>query len=171
MREHWANTDVVAWTEHDGPGRPPAGPPDRWYRGLAAAFAGWFVLAVVGCEVIHHSGGDHVPITPPEAIAGTAVLLGLPAMIVLLAQRSAPGAWFAAALGALAAGVSLTQWSLAPVYTAIEAGGFLVLALAGVALGIAQWWMRRAPAAIPTAPPVPAGASRPPAVGEPVAVQ
>ena len=138
MGEYWSSSDVVAWTDHDGPQRPPAGPPNAWYRGLAGAFGAWFVLAVIGCEVVHHSGGDHVAITPAETIGAAAVFLGLPAMAVLLANREASGAWLAALLGGVACAISLTQWSLAPVYTAIEAGGFAVLGLCGLALGLAQ---------------------------------
>ena len=40
----------------------------------------------------------------------------------------------AAALGGLAAAVSLTQWDLSPWYTAVEAGGFALCALAGLGL-------------------------------------
>ena len=87
MGEYWSSSDVVAWTDHDGPQRPPTGPPTAWYRGLAGAFGAWFVLAVIGCEVIHHSGGEHVPISPAETIGAAAVFLGLPAMAVLLANR------------------------------------------------------------------------------------
>ena len=35
MGEYWSSSDVVAWTDHDGPQRPPTGPPTAWYRGLA----------------------------------------------------------------------------------------------------------------------------------------
>jgi hypothetical protein len=38
----------------------------------------------------------------------------------------------------VACAISLTQWSIAPAYTALEAGGFAVLGLCGLALGIAQ---------------------------------
>jgi hypothetical protein len=155
MREHWSSSDVVAWTDHDGPGRPAEGPPDAWYRGLATAFGAWFVLAVVGCELIHHSGSEHVPISPLETIGGTAVLLGLPAMVVLLARREVAGAWLAAALGAGACAVSLTQWDLAPVYTAIEAGGFALLGMAGLVLAVAQVRARRAATVVAGGPAEP----------------
>lgn len=138
MGEYWSSSDVVAWTDHDGPQRPPTGPPTAWYRGLAGAFGAWFVLAVIGCEVIHHSGGDHVAISPAETIGAAAVFLGLPAMAVLLANREASGAWLAALLGGVACAISLTQWSIMPAYTALEAGGFAVLGLCGLALGVAQ---------------------------------
>ena len=138
MGEYWSSSEVVAWTDHDGPQRPPTGPPTSWYRGLAGAFGAWFVLAVIGCEVIHHSGGEHVPISPAETIGAAAVFLGLPAMAVLLANREASGAWLAALLGGVACAISLTQWSIVPAYTALEAGGFAVLGVCGLALGIAQ---------------------------------
>jgi hypothetical protein len=139
------NVDVVAWTDHDGPARPPAGPPTRGYQGLAAGFAAWFALAIVGCEVVHHSGDTHVPITPLETIGGTAVFLGIPAMVVLLNRRHPAGPWLAAVLGFLAAAVSASQWSLAPLYTVVEAGGFLMLGLAGIVLGTWQLRSRLAP--------------------------
>jgi hypothetical protein len=138
MGEYWSSSDVVAWTDHDGPQRPPTGLPTSWYRGLAGAFGAWFVLAVIGCEVIHHSGGDHVAISPAETIGAAAVFLGLPAMAVLLVNREVSGAWLAALLGGVACAISLTQWSIVPAYTALEAGGFAILGLCGLALGIAQ---------------------------------
>ncbi len=163
MNELWSpSAEVVAWTDHDGPSRPPAGPSSRWYVGLAVGFAAWFLLAIVGCEVIHHSGSEHVPLSMAEVLGGTAVFLGLPAMAVLLARRNVAGAWLAAILGSLAAAVSMTQWSLAPRYTAIEAGGFAILAAAGLLLGILQLRSRFAPAG-----PVPSHGGPPAASREP----
>jgi hypothetical protein len=145
MREYWSNSDVVAWTDHDGPHRPSSGLPDAWYRGLAGGFGAWFVLAVIGCEVVHHSGGDHVPVSTAETIGAMAVFLGLPAMIVLLSKREVAGAWLAALLGALACAISLTQWSLAPAYTLVEAGGFAALGLLGLGLVVAHRPSRQTP--------------------------
>ena len=135
----WSTTgEVVAWTEHDGPGRPPAGPSPRWYQGLAIAWAAWFSLAVVGCEVVHHNGTEHIPLSLAETVGGTAVFLGLPALLVLLVRRHPAGPWMAALLGALACSISASQWSIVPWYTAIEAGGFAVLTLTAVGLGLLQ---------------------------------
>jgi hypothetical protein len=131
-------SEVVAWTEHDGPGRPPAGPNPRWYQGLAIGWGAWFSLAVVGCEVVHHNGTEHIPLSLAETIGGTAVFLGLPALLVLLLRRHPVGAWMAALLGVLACSISASQWSIVPWYTAIEAGGFAVLTVAAVVLGVLQ---------------------------------
>ena len=88
---------------------------------------------MVGCELIHHSGSDHVALSTAETIGAATVFLGLPVMAVLLARREASGARRAAVLGAVACRVSPTQWSLMPSYTALEAGGFAVLGRSGLA--------------------------------------
>ena len=151
MSEQWSRSDdVVAWTEHDGPGRPQPGPSPRWYQGLAAGFAGWFALAVVGCELVHHSGTEHVPLSTAEIVGGVTVFLGLPAMAVLLARRSIVGPLLAVVLGLLATVVSATQWSVAPWYTAVEAGGFAILTVLAAVLAVRQLRSRHAgPVAVP----------------------
>ena len=138
MGEYWSSSDVVAWTDHDGPQRPPTGPPTAWYRGLAGAFGAWFVLAVIGCEVIHHSGGEHVPSHPPRPSGPRRCSSACRPWPCCWRTGKRAGPGWPPLLGGVACAISLTQWSLVPAYTALEAGGFAVLGLCGLALGIAQ---------------------------------
>jgi hypothetical protein len=47
----WQSSEVLAYTERDGPGRPPAGPP-RWLVGSLAGFVGVGVVAMMATDTL-----------------------------------------------------------------------------------------------------------------------
>jgi hypothetical protein len=156
MNPFWAaHDDVTAWTTHDGPGRPPAGPSPRWTAGLASAWAGYAVLAIIGCAVIHDGGTAHLDLPVWQDVLGVMVLLALPVTIWGLARGSEAGAWLSVVVGAGAAVVSLSQLPLVPWYTVLEATGFALLGLVGLVLAVRMRTARRwRPTGLPDAPAI-----------------
>jgi hypothetical protein len=137
MHELWGrNGDVVAWTTHDGPGRPPQGPSPRWAPGLAGAWAGYTVLAVIGCAVMHQGGTSHVAMPLWQNLLAAGVLLGIPLTIYLLARGSEAGAWVSVAVAAACTAVAASQVAIVPWYTVLEASGFAALGGVGLVLGL-----------------------------------
>lgn len=81
--DRWRADQLLAWTERDGPGRPPAGPPRLAYLGLAGTL-GAILLGMLSADTLcpeHRMWVQHF------ATAGTAV--GVAAVIALIRHRSA----------------------------------------------------------------------------------
>jgi|GEM_PF-3901543 hypothetical protein len=165
MSQLWnRDGEVVAWTDHDGPGRPGRGASHRWFGGLAAGWLAWFSVALVGCAVFHERTAAHLDAPAWMDVLGISTVLLVPFTIGLLARERTSGLWLSAAVGVAACTYSATQVAVLPVWTVIEAAGFL-------ALGVVSLWVatRRPvsnPTTIGTAPvAVPAAEER---VAEPV---
>ena len=101
MAEHgWRSTEVLAWTEREGPGRPPAGPS----RLLSAGMAGALGVVFVGILATDALCPEHRALV--QAIAGLAVVSTVLAIVGLVRQSpTAPLLTLATALAGVSIGV------------------------------------------------------------------
>lgn len=83
--QEWRSTEVLAWTEREGPGRPPAGPS----RLLPAAMAGALGVVLAGMLATDALCPEHRALV--QAIGGLAVVGSVVAIVALVRQSaSAP---------------------------------------------------------------------------------
>lgn len=68
----WNRTGRTAWTEHDGPGRPPSGVP-RWYTPLVAAALGTSLAVVIGGDALCP---EHRVVVRALGVIGLALCIG-----------------------------------------------------------------------------------------------
>ena len=163
--QKWRSTEVLAWTEREGPGRPPAGPS----RLLSAGMAGTLGVVFVGILATDALCPEHRALV--QAIGGLAVVGTVVAMIGLVRQSpSAPVVTVATALAGVAIGVIDAAHDPGR-GTFIALGfGLVVLGACAVAwrqLSLARWertalaGLRRGGAVEPVEPaPTPAAAPR-----------
>ena len=98
--QKWRSTEVLAWTEREGPGRPPAGPS----RLLSAGMAGTLGVVLTGILATDTLCPEHRALV--QAIGGLAIVGTVVAMVALLRQSpSAPLITLATALAGVAIGV------------------------------------------------------------------
>jgi len=98
--QKWRSTEVLAWTEREGPGRPPAGPS----RLLSFGMAGTLGVVLTGILVTDALCPEHRALV--QAIGGLAIVGTVVAMVGLLRQSpSAPLVTLATALAGVAIGV------------------------------------------------------------------
>ena len=96
----WRSTEVLAWTEREGPGRPPAGPS----RLLSAGMAGALGVVFVGILATDALCPEHRALV--QAIAGLAVVSTVVAMVGLVRQSpSAPLLTLCTAMAGVSIGV------------------------------------------------------------------
>ena len=98
--QEWRSTEVLAWTEQEGLGRPPAGPS----RLLSAGMAGALGVVFTGILFTDALCPEHRALV--QAIAGLAVVSTVIAMVALVRQSpSAPLLTLGTALAGVAIGV------------------------------------------------------------------
>lgn len=137
MAEHgWRSTEVLAWTEREGPGRPPAGPS----RLLSAAMAGALGVVFAGMMATDALCPEHRALV--QAIGGFAVVGSVVAMVGLL--RQSPTAPLVAMLTAVA-GVAIGFIDAVhdPARGAFIALGFGLVVLGACAIGWRQLRLAR----------------------------
>jgi hypothetical protein len=130
MATEWRSDGVVAWTEREGPGRPPAGPG----RGLTTALSAG--LAVLFCGILF------TDLLCPEhrlwvQALGAAAIVGAVVTAIGLARG-----WGSAAIVALPTTVCGVAVGLIDSVHAIERGRIVAVAFALLTLG-AIWLMWR----------------------------
>lgn len=99
-RRQWQSSEVVAWTNHDGPGRPPRGP-SRILAGALAATLGAVLMGMLATDTLCPEHRTWVQVLGLLGIVGTGVA------IVGLVQRwaVAPVLTLAVALDGVAIGL------------------------------------------------------------------
>jgi hypothetical protein len=131
MATDWSTNEVVAYTEHDGPGRPPAGPPTWiWYSTAGT-------LGVVFSTILFTDS------LCPEHRAWVQTLASIAILGVILSITGLVRGWSAApaitvVTAALGIAIGLIDMVHEPVRGAIVASLFGVAALTGTWLSVRQ---------------------------------
>jgi len=157
----WRSTEVLAWTEREGPGRPPAGPS----RLLSAGMAGALGVVFAGMLATDALCPEHRALV--QAMGGLALIGSVVAMVGLL--RQSPSAPLVAMLTAVAGvGIGVIDAVHDPARGTFIALGFGLVVLGACALAWRQLrlarWERSTLAALGGSgtAPAPAGARRAP---------
>ena len=133
MAGEWNSGEPLAWTEHDGPGRPPAGPV-RWLQIAVAATLSAVFIGVMSTDALCPEHQVWVDVLGVIALAGTvASVVGL--------VRGWASSWWLCLISAFC-GVAI-GWIDAlhdPTRGTLIALGFSVVAVGCVALG---FWAAR----------------------------
>jgi hypothetical protein len=123
--QQWRQTETVAWTLRDGPGRPPAGPPRPMFAalavGLAAVFAG-----IMTTDALCPEHRMWVNLMAGTAFVGAAVAL------VGLLRRWTLAPFVTAGVCALGVGIGLVDAIHAPARGMVLAAVFGLLTVACV---------------------------------------
>ena len=132
-KQAWNSTEVVAWTEHEGPGRPPAGPRRALSLGLAATLGAVFI-GMMSTDTLCPEHRAWVQALGSAALVGV-VLAG----IGLLRQWAvAPALTVASALAGVAIG--FIDAAHAP-----TRGHIIAVVFAAVAIGATWLALRQVP--------------------------
>jgi hypothetical protein len=136
----WQSEQVIAWTDREGPGRPPAGSQQKLLGAVAlvlgAAFVGMLSSDTLCPE--HRAWVD--------ALATTA-LVGVVVSIVALVRQWSVAPLLTLISGALGVAIGLIDAAHAPARGQLIAGAFglVVLAVSVVSVRLARlaWWERK----------------------------
>jgi hypothetical protein len=136
MASEWSTNEVVAYTEHDGPGRPPGGSP-TWIWYTTAATLGVVFSTILFTDSLCPEHRAWVQGLASGAIVG--VILSITGL--LRAWAAAPALTILSA--ALGTSIGLIDMAHSPVRGGVVAGLFALAALAGIWLAVREAPVRR----------------------------